>query len=541
MHQSLFDDIKRRLRKGEFYACAAELRDWLAQVPSDAPGRLQALSLRCDALYDSVFASEELLEAAHELAREAQAAGCTVSLAAAAGHRSVGYRRLGLREEAWQEALLALRLARETDDLALQSRALLIAARLPTEDGNLKEAHDLMCQSIACAERSGSPEALFWPLNNLSDIVGIEAANLAAAGDAPAARHKVAELRLIVERALALARADGHVLQEAFALSNLADAFIVEGDAQRARELIDAYAERARSIGFARLEAYAVLDEVRLLRSNGQLAGAIVQLESPTLLQLIPGNEDLDRARLQALYEIHKQLRHFEVALRYHEQLTRAQAALHSDRSTRMQRVLMARLDLESAQAQAERARLEAESARLRAELLERERDEHMKASLLDPLTGLANRRAFEAQWNEHAERAAREGELLFAALIDIDHFKRVNDTLGHAKGDAVLAETAMVLHGLVRARDGLYRMGGEEFLVLMADSMTASGRAVGERLRAGVAAFDWSTLAPGLAITVSIGVACRRPDESQAELLQRADMALYSAKSSGRNRCVEG
>ncbi len=533
--------IKDRLRKGQFNACSDELRQWLAQAPPEDPGRLQALLLRCDALVENQSTSEELLAAANELADEARRGGCQLSLAAAACHRSVGNRRLGLRDEASQQALLALRLAREAGNLALESRALLIAARLPTEDGDLAEARQLLAQSIACAERSGSSETLFWPLNNLSAIIGREAADLAAAGDGNAARVKVAELVEIVGRALALARADGHVLQEAFALSNLADAYIVEGDAVRARELISAYAGRARNIGFSRLQAYAVLDEVRLLRAGGSLDEAIALLLSPALLQHLPGNDDIDRSRIRILYELNKLQGRFELALHYHEQLAQAQSALYADRSARMQRVLLARLDLESAQAHAERARLEAESERLRAQVLERERDQHRQAALHDPLTGLANRRAAEAEWSEHAERAARDGEHFFAAVVDIDHFKRVNDIYGHAKGDAVLAETGRVLHGLLRRRDGLYRMGGEEFLALMTDPAPGSGLAACERLRAGVAAVDWSAVAAGLQVTVSIGLACQQGTETQAALLERADAALYAAKAAGRNRCVQG
>lgn len=536
-HAEMF---KERLRKGQYLTCAEELRHWLEQAPPNDPGRLQALLLRCEALVENPSASEELLGAANELAEAARQAGCQLSLATAACHRSVGSRRLGLREEASQQALTALRLAREVGNSALESRALLIAARLPTDEGDFAEARHLLAQSIACAERDGTSSVLFWPLNNLSHIIGVEAADLAAAGDRDAARIKVVELVEIVDRALALARADGHVLQEAFALSNLADAYIVEGDVVRARELIREYAGLARQIGFSRLQAYAELDEVRLLRAAGKLDEAIAILVSPSLVQHLPGNEDVDRTRIQTLYELNKMLGRYELALMFHEQLAKAQAALYADRSARMQRVLLAKLDLESAQAQAERARLEAVSERLRSQVLERERDQHLQAALHDPLTGLANRRAAEAQWGEHAERAARDGELFFAAIIDIDHFKRVNDTFGHAKGDAVLAETGRVLHGLLRRRDGLYRMGGEEFLALMTDSTPGAGIAACERLRAGIAAIDWSAIVPGLQVTVSIGVACRQGTETQAALLERADAALYAAKAAGRNRCVK-
>jgi two-component system, cell cycle response regulator len=535
------NSVRTRLHLGQAQTCSDELRLWLEQCKPEDPERLELLVLRCEALADIPAAAEELLTVAQDLAHEAVRRCLKGSLAAAHCHRSTAYRRLGLRSEASQQAVEALRLAHEAGDQALQSRALLCSAWQPIDTGDFAEARRLIGESLACAEADGQPTTIFWPLNNIAHLLGVEAAALAADGENDTARAKVVELVNVVERSLTLARAAGHPLQEAFALSNLADAYIVEGNPARARELIAAYADIARHIGSTRLQAYAEMDEVRLLRASGRTEEAIAVLMSPALADYLQGNKDIDRTRLQALYELHKSLGRFELALAYHEQLANMQAVMLSDQAARMQRVLLARLDLEQAQAAAERARLETHSERLRAQALERERDQHRRDSLHDPLTGLANRRAAEEQWDGHADRAAREGQWFFAAVIDIDHFKRVNDTYGHAKGDAVLTETARVMHGLLRRRDGLYRLGGEEFLALMAAPSPSAGLAACERLRIGVASLDWSSVATGLSITVSIGVACRHEAESQSSLLSRADAALYAAKRGGRDRCVEG
>jgi diguanylate cyclase (GGDEF)-like protein len=535
------ESIKASMRRGRFRECADALGQWLRHAPPEDPSRLQALSLRCEALSDGRCDHDELLAAADELADAALRADCKVSLGEAACHRALANRGIGLRDQANQQALVALRLARDAGDMALQARALRITAAISTDVGDFAEARQMLDQSIACAEQSGSPSTLFWSLNNLSHIIGVEAARLASTGDSEAARVKSAELIEVAGRALALARrSTGELLQEAYALSNLADAYIVQGDVPKARTLIDAYAGLARSIGFGRLQAYALLDEVRLLRAAGQLDEAIALLSSAELVTHMLDNDDIELDRVQGLYELHKQQGRFERALHYHEQLAQAQSALYANQSVRMQRVLLARLDVESAEANAERARLEALSQRLRSELLERERDQHRNAALHDPLTGLPNRRAAEEQWDEYAARATGDGALFFAAVIDIDHFKRVNDTLGHPKGDAVLTETGRVLQALLRRHDGLYRIGGEEFLALLTDSTASSGLAACERLRAGIAAVDWSSVSPGLHVTVSIGVACRRGAEARHELLERADAALYAAKAAGRNRCVQ-
>ena len=139
----------------------------------------------------------------------------------------------------------------------------------------------------------------------------------------------------------------------------------------------------------------------------------------------------------------------------------------------------------------------------------------------------------------EHA-RAQRSRQPLLLALLDLDHFKAVNDTHGHAAGDVALQSFAQTVHGCVRASDLLARWGGEEFLLLMANTHPADGTRLLERVRATVAATPVAL--PGgtqLSLTVSVGLAELAPGESTAALLQRADAALYGAKRLGRNRVL--
>ena len=115
--------------------------------------------------------------------------------------------------------------------------------------------------------------------------------------------------------------------------------------------------------------------------------------------------------------------------------------------------------------------------------------------------------------------------------LIDIDHFKRINDTLGHAAGDSVLMHLSSLLQRHVRAEDIVGRMGGEEFLLVLPDTLSAQALSLAERLRALVRA-------EALGTTISIGIAMARTDDEQAEnVIARADAALYRAKEGGRNR----
>jgi diguanylate cyclase (GGDEF)-like protein len=148
-----------------------------------------------------------------------------------------------------------------------------------------------------------------------------------------------------------------------------------------------------------------------------------------------------------------------------------------------------------------------------------------------DPLTGSWRRWYGEARLNELVEG----GAVVAACVVDIDHFKRVNDSHGHAGGDLVLTAVAKALAGVVRSEDLVARLGGEEFLVLLPATPPIGAAQVAERLRQSVASLT------GLpqAVTVSVGVACCHRDESAGELVARADAALYRAKAEGRDRVV--
>ena len=151
-----------------------------------------------------------------------------------------------------------------------------------------------------------------------------------------------------------------------------------------------------------------------------------------------------------------------------------------------------------------------------------------------DPLTGLANRRSFRDRLEAECSRSARVGVPLGLALVDLDHFKRVNDTYGHQAGDAVLVELARRLRGCARREDVVARVGGEEFAWLLPEADLGAAAEAAERLRRRIAEAPFPVVGR---VTGSIGVAALEagPDE----LVRDADRALYRAKDGGRNRCV--
>lgn len=169
----------------------------------------------------------------------------------------------------------------------------------------------------------------------------------------------------------------------------------------------------------------------------------------------------------------------------------------------------------------------------------ERLREELERMSNHDPLTGLLNRRAFEEQTQREWARRKRQPQALSALAFDLDHFKSINDTYGHAIGDVVLVHTARVLRDMARETDIVARLGGEEFVTVMPGTTEDQASAVAERIRALLAGEPVMTPnGQSLRITTSIGLATANAGDVDIHaVLQRADKALYEAKKAGRNR----
>jgi diguanylate cyclase (GGDEF)-like protein len=195
-------------------------------------------------------------------------------------------------------------------------------------------------------------------------------------------------------------------------------------------------------------------------------------------------------------------------------------------------------------------ARLESANADLQAEIARRQQAEEAlryanvrlsEQVVRDPLTGLFNRRYLEESLDREVARAKRSGTPLGIMMIDIDHFKRINDTFGHAAGDAVLVALSRCMQSMTRVEDILCRYGGEEFVLVMTAASLDTIRERAEVLREGVRrlniAFDGHRIGH---VTISVGVAVH-PDhgETGPQAMEAADGALYRAKQSGRNRTM--
>jgi diguanylate cyclase (GGDEF)-like protein len=164
-----------------------------------------------------------------------------------------------------------------------------------------------------------------------------------------------------------------------------------------------------------------------------------------------------------------------------------------------------------------------------------------LRMAYTDPLTQANNRAAFDDSVRREISLAVRHAKPLAMIFLDIDHFKQINDHYGHDCGDFTLASAAKRIKDNLRASDMLFRIGGEEFVMLLSGTDLAGAELLAERIRSSI---ERHTLAYGmetLNITVSLGVSTLQPDEGADSFIKRADAAMYQAKNTGRNRVVAG
>ncbi|MFI8481184.1 GGDEF domain-containing protein [Pseudomonas sp. NPDC078700] len=157
--------------------------------------------------------------------------------------------------------------------------------------------------------------------------------------------------------------------------------------------------------------------------------------------------------------------------------------------------------------------------------------------ALRDPLTNTGNRIAMEQMLHREVDVARRNLQPLSLLMLDLDHFKQINDTHGHSVGDEVLKAVATTIKAQLRNVDMIFRYGGEEFLVLLSGTGRDASAMVGERLRHSVEELQYVTQGQPVALSISLGGASLLPGESDESLLRRADNALYVSKRDGRNR----
>ncbi|PNY80901.1 diguanylate cyclase [Deinococcus koreensis] len=305
-----------------------------------------------------------------------------------------------------------------------------------------------------------------------------------------------------------------------------------------------------RQTGDTRGEAESLLQVGQLhLLMDEQQAALDTLHQARTVAEAAEARSERCAADL-ALCRAYRQGGQHREALHHLEQHLQLKEQLFNDRSARRLQSLQVQYELglaEEQRAQAERQSAELRQLNAQLEQSNQEREAaHAETSRLlaqverqaneDALTGLANRRAFDRT----IERLVR-GAQLSVIVCDIDHFKSVNDRFSHLVGDEVLRQVARLLRSGLRQGDLLARYGGEEFVILMQGTDVQTTVQIAERLRRLVEQYAWTSIRPGLHLTLSLGAATTDGERSVAELVEGADLALYRAKAAGRNQLSLG
>jgi diguanylate cyclase (GGDEF)-like protein len=345
-------------------------------------------------------------------------------------------------------------------------------------------------------------------------------------------------------RALELAREIGERKCEANALGSIGEVYSRRGEHALALEHCRASLEVSRAHRLRFNEADALVRLGRTLSAAGRADEAREPLEQSLAMVDEVGSREQACDVHRALSDAWEATGDPAAALRHFKAFHEAREKVWSAESNRRIQSILVQAEVERSEREAallrekneELTAANEEKARLLAQL-QLQAGELERLTREDVLTGLHNRRHLDHALALEWERARRFGRDLTVAIADLDHFKEVNDRCSHAVGDAVLREVGRILREGTRGVDVVARYGGEEFVLVLVETPEDAARTICERLRAAVEAHDWEAVAPGLGVTVSIGLFGDLAAGSPAALLAAADARLYQAKRAGRNR----
>ncbi len=486
--------------------------------------------------------------------------------------------RLGRMEEAARAAGEAAQLTTGEQGQAAHASALIVQAHAFLELGLPEEALEALVSSLDTAQRLGDADLLFWSynrigtaqghlgkhiqardflrralplsaglgagakfciLNNLADNAASLAFQAHEQGDAALESDAVEYGLRYARDAIELARAAAHPYREAICLGNFAALLGCAGDQAGAEQAFTRSHAIASQNGYTSLLLDARFGLARLAMQAGQTQLAIDRFQA-VLPELISNDEKPQVIKAHRLLsDLCQQANLPSQALDHYKSYHTLESEMRSIAAETRSRMVTSMTELSAALLEAERAKLEASLHQMRLAEMEAERrdlllrtDELDRKAHEDDLTGLKNRRfALGAL----AERAliCPPGQQMFAAIVDADHFKAINDQLGHSVGDQVLQALARLLQTGVGPDNLAARLGGEEFLLAIAGT-AEQAIALCSALITTVASHPWQD---GLTVTISIGLTVAAPGEAVPAVLGRADGALYRSKSGGRNR----
>ncbi|MFI5930958.1 diguanylate cyclase [Actinoplanes sp. NPDC051494] len=498
----------------------------LARSSGDGAGRAEALRSMANQLIRlgeqeaAVTVCQEAVAVLEELHDEAGLCGILTV-------QAMPLNELGLHEEALGVLARGREIAQRLGDRDLlywvHNRTGVVHGSM----GDRRQSTEYLARALTMAEGMDA-EARFCILNNLGDNAVYQVPELRAAGDHAGAQATLDNALAHVDEALRLARAAQHPFRESICLDNYGMLRALDGDFEDADRMIDDSRAIAVIHGYRSLESAALQHQAHVRLMRGECFAAIEGLLEALERALEAGETPMVMEIHRELSEAYEQIGNFASALMHYRAFHTLERAAHNDVAATRARMAVHQFELDN-------ARLEAELARVRSAELEASTLSWQRQATEDSLTGLPNRRHAELRLPE----MAATGGPMCVAIADVDLFKNVNDRFGHFLGDEVLRQIAAILRDNVRDNDLVARLGGEEFLIGLdgLDPHDALGRC--EVLRAQVAAYPWEALQPGLAVTISFGLAAVPAVDDLPGAMIVADRRLYEAKRAGRNRVV--
>lgn len=534
----LVDRAEIARNQGDYRAGAALARqaaDLAAAVRDD---QLHAAALRVHAVHSVRLGDHEQAVRSTELAAQLLSGGgddralCKVQTV-----QALAYTKLGLYDEALRALSTGLDIAERVEEPELLFWVFNRIGGVHGFLGDYRQGKAFLTRALDLARTDLDDESVFCILNNLSDnAVGL-VKELRAAGDPTAAENALGDGLSYAKDALVLARSAQHPYRESMCLGNFGTLLTLAGEYDEATEMLKVSGKLGAENGYKSLELAALQGIATVHLEQGRTAEAIAILGTVLEMASEPNEKTTIMVVHQQLASAYEARGDAATALRHYRTYHEAERGVYSAMAETRARLLTNRFELDNARLEAERARLEAALHRVRREELEQEKLAWQAEAREDQLTGLWNRRYQDEELARLVGAATAGNRPLCVAVGDVDRFKGINDHFGHPVGDEVLKRLAGILRGGSRPDDLVTRMGGEEFCLAFPDTDLPAARDICERLRAAVQTYDWGALRPGLAVTISLGVARLAPGSTATQVLDAADAQLYRAKRHGRNR----
>lgn len=435
---------------------------------------------------------------------------------------------LGSPNEALDEAMLALKLAETAQEERLICFALNVVGVVFWMQGVLDRAQEFTNRAVALARRIDQPVDLARWLINLSDIEALLWKQKSA----------LVSLDQVIahgEEALRLTRETGDAWAARLAICSLTDYRLLAGELDAAADILSEWDVVEGGTG-TRSRIYYLYARGRLELAAQTLPEAIRTLTECATLTAEISDFEIGVPACERLSETCAAAGDFTEALAWHREFHTRYVRKHMESALIRSRVAAIQYETGHLQARMEAERTRADRLEEMNRVLAQEAAVLMIASMEDALTGLPNRRGLERAL---LALTSRTGSVYALAMIDLDHFKQVNDSFSHAVGDEVLRQVARLLSIATRTHDRLFRYGGEEFVLLAEDADTVMAARTCLRICQVIRNWNWSRIHPDLHVTLSIGIAHATEGADPVSVMALADERLYEAKNAGRDRIV--